>query len=144
MSNATEERQNLIEAVNALPDEALTELVSFVEYLRYKTLQPENSQPRKQNFLLTVAGLGSSGQDDISDSDEEILGNEIDPIDGWKLFKFSESLQQRMETLLDMKKADQLMAEEVTELDTIGELVRVASPTENQIFTHINAMMAAS
>jgi hypothetical protein len=49
-----------------------------------------------------------------------------------------------MEILLDKKKADQLMAEEVTELDTIGELVRVASPTENQIFTHINAMMAAS
>jgi Protein of unknown function (DUF2281) len=83
MSNATEERQNLIEAVNALPDEALTELVSFVEYLRYKTLQPENSQPRKQNFLLTVAGLGSSGQNDISDSDEEILCNEIDPTHGW-------------------------------------------------------------
>jgi hypothetical protein len=83
MSNATEERQNLIEAVNALPDEALTELVSFVEYLHYKTLQPENFKPRKQNFLLTVAGLGSSGQNDISDSDEEILGNEIDPIHGW-------------------------------------------------------------
>jgi hypothetical protein len=93
---------------------------------------------------LTVAGLGSSGKNDISDSDEEILRNEIDPVDGWKLFKFSESLQQRMETLLDKKKADQLMAEEVTELDTIGELDRVASPTENQIFTHINAMMAAS
>jgi Protein of unknown function (DUF2281) len=83
MSNATEERQNLIEAVNALPDEALTELVSFVEYLRHKTLQPENSKPRKQNFLLTVAGLGNSGQDDISDSDEEILRNEIGPIHGW-------------------------------------------------------------
>ena len=69
MSNATEERQNLIEAVNALPDEALTELVSFVEYLRYKTLQPDHSNPPKQNFLLAVAGLGDSGQTDISDSD---------------------------------------------------------------------------
>jgi hypothetical protein len=59
----------------------------------------------------------------------------LEKVDGWKLFKFSESLQQRMETLLDKKKADQLMAEEVTELDTIGELDR--------IFTHINAMMAA-
>jgi hypothetical protein len=83
MSNATEERQNLIEAVNALPDEALTELVSFVEYLRYKTLQPDRSNPPKQNFLLAVAGLGNSGQNDISDSDEEILRNEIDPIYGW-------------------------------------------------------------
>lgn len=83
MSKATKERQNLIEAVNALPDEALTELVSFVDYLRYKTLQPNNSKPPKQNFLLTVAGLGNSSQTDISDSDEEILRNEIDPIYGW-------------------------------------------------------------
>jgi hypothetical protein len=83
MSKATEERQHLIEAVNALPDEAITDLVSFVEYLRYKTLQPENAQPPKQNFLLTVAGLGNSSQSDISDSDEEILRNEIDPIYGW-------------------------------------------------------------
>jgi hypothetical protein len=65
------------------------------------------------------------------------LINEIclEQVDGWKLFKFSESLQQRMEILLDKKKADQLVAEEITELDTIGELDR--------IFTHINAMMAA-
>lgn len=59
----------------------------------------------------------------------------LEKVDGWKLFKFSESLQQRMEILLDKKKADQLVAEEITELDTIGELDR--------IFTHINAMMAA-
>jgi hypothetical protein len=32
---------------------------------------------------LTVAGLGNSGQSDISDSDEEILHNEVDPIYGW-------------------------------------------------------------
>jgi hypothetical protein len=59
----------------------------------------------------------------------------IEKVDGWKLFKFSESLQQRMEQLLEKKKVDQLMAEEVAELDAIGELDR--------IFTHINAMMAA-
>jgi hypothetical protein len=40
-----------------------------------------------------------------------------------------------MEQLLEKKKADQLMAEEAAELDTIGELDR--------IFTHINAMMVA-
>jgi hypothetical protein len=56
-------------------------------------------------------------------------------VDGWKLFKFSASLQQRMEVLLEKKKDDLLAAEELTELDTIGELDR--------IFTHINAMMAA-
>ena len=58
----------------------------------------------------------------------------IKKVDRWKLFKFSESLQQRMEQLLE-KKADQLMAEEAAELDAIGELDR--------IFTHINAMMLA-
>ncbi len=59
----------------------------------------------------------------------------IEQVGTWKLFKFSEVLQQRMEVLLDKKKADQLVAEEVLELETIGELDR--------IFTHINAMMAA-
>jgi hypothetical protein len=59
----------------------------------------------------------------------------IEKVDRWKLLKFSEPLQQRMEQLLEKKKADQLMAEEAAELDAIGELDR--------IFTHINAMMVA-
>jgi hypothetical protein len=59
----------------------------------------------------------------------------IEKVGQWSLFKFSEPLQQRMELLLDKKKADQLSAEETEELDAIGELDR--------IFTHINAMMAA-
>jgi len=83
MSNLTVKRQNLIEAVNTLPDEVLIELSSFVEYLRYKTSKPQTSEPPNQNFLLTVAALGKSGQSNISDSDEEILHNEIDPIQGW-------------------------------------------------------------
>jgi hypothetical protein len=58
----------------------------------------------------------------------------LEQVEGWKLFKFSESLQQRMKILLGKKKADQLIADEVIELDTIGELDR--------IFTHINAMIA--
>jgi hypothetical protein len=53
----------------------------------------------------------------------------------WNLFKFSESLQLQMETLLDKKKEDLLSPEEVAELDAIGELDR--------IFTHINAMIAS-
>ena len=57
----------------------------------------------------------------------------IEKVDRWKLFKFSQSLQQRMEKLLEKKKDDRLIAEEVAELDAIGELDR--------IFTHINAMM---
>ncbi len=59
----------------------------------------------------------------------------IEKVEGWKLFKFSESLQQRRSQLLENKKADQLIAEEAAELDAIGELDR--------IFTHIDSMMAA-
>ncbi len=70
MSEITIERQNLIQAINTLPDEALIELSSFVQYLCYKTLQPSIAESPKQNFLLMIAGLGQSGQSHISDSDD--------------------------------------------------------------------------
>jgi hypothetical protein len=54
----------------------------------------------------------------------------------WNLFKFSESLQLRMETLLDKKKEDLLSPEDVAELDAIGELDR--------ILTHLNATIASA
>jgi transcriptional regulator with AAA-type ATPase domain len=72
----------LIQSINTLPDEALTELVNFLEYLKYKTLH-QKPQPSQQNFLLSIAALGQSGQTNISESDEEILRNEIDPVHGW-------------------------------------------------------------
>jgi hypothetical protein len=59
----------------------------------------------------------------------------MEQVGDWNLFKFSESLQLRMESLLERKKTDQLSPEEVGELDAIGELDR--------IFTHINAMLTA-
>ena len=55
--------------------EELTEEVS---------LQHLKIEPPQRNFLLTVAALGKSGQSNISESDEEILRNEIDPIYGWR------------------------------------------------------------
>ncbi len=60
---------------------------------------------------------------------------QLEKIDNWNLFKFSKSLQLRMESLLEKKKADQITPDEIAELDAIGELDR--------IFTHINAMLAA-
>jgi hypothetical protein len=60
---------------------------------------------------------------------------QLQKVDDWTLFKFSESLQQRMETLLEKKKADQLTPNELFEINAIGELDR--------IFTHVNAMLAA-
>jgi hypothetical protein len=59
----------------------------------------------------------------------------IKKVGDWNLFKFSKSLQLRMESLLEKKKTDQLSPEEVGEMDAIGELDR--------IFTHINAMIMA-
>lgn len=60
---------------------------------------------------------------------------QLEQVGNWNLFKFSESLQLRMENLLEKKKADQIVPDEIAELDAIGELDR--------IFTHINAMLAA-
>ncbi len=60
---------------------------------------------------------------------------QLEKVGNWNLFKFNESLQLRMENLLEKKKADQISLDEIAELETIGELDR--------IFTHINAMLAA-
>ena len=59
---------------------------------------------------------------------------QLEKVGNWNLFKFSESLQLRMESLLEKKKADQITPDEISELDAIGELDR--------IFTRINAMLA--
>lgn len=60
---------------------------------------------------------------------------QVEKVDKFNLFKFSDELQNRMENLLERKKADLLTPEEVIELEAIGELDR--------IFTHINAMLVA-
>jgi hypothetical protein len=85
MERTTVERQKLIEAVSTLPDEVLFELASFLDYLSHKSLQRRTPTSNAANFLFAVAGLGSSGQSDISERDEEILRNEIDPVYGWNL-----------------------------------------------------------
>jgi hypothetical protein len=78
------ERQKLIEAVGSLPDENLPELASFLDYLRYKSEHSKAPSQNASSFLHAIAGLGSSGQQDISERDEEILSTEIDPIYGWQ------------------------------------------------------------
>ena len=83
MDGIIAERQKLIEAVSTLPDEALLELASFLDSLRYKSVQRREPDNNAANFLIAVAGLGNSGQHDVSDLDEEILGSEIDPVYGW-------------------------------------------------------------
>ena len=51
------------------------------------------------------------------------------------LFKFTEKLGDRLQELLDKKKADTLEPAETLELETISEL--------DDIFSYINAVMAA-
>ncbi len=85
MDATTVERQKLIEAIGTLPDENLPELASFLDYLRYKSDQSKAPDQSAASFLHAIAGLGSSGQHDISERDEEILRQEIDPIYGWQL-----------------------------------------------------------
>ncbi len=81
--------------------------------------------------LLTEANMITT----LSKPSSLIHEIQIEKVGDWTLFKFTESLQLRMESLLEKKKADQLTPDEVTELDAIGELDR--------IFTYINAMLAA-
>jgi len=83
MDISTIERQKLLEAVRDLPEEVLVELASFLDYLRYKSAQRRELDNHSASFLSAVVGLGNSGQQDVSERDEEILRNEIDPIRGW-------------------------------------------------------------
>lgn len=83
MDISTVERQKLLEAVRDLPEEVLVELASFLDYLRYKSVQLREMDNHSASFLTAVAGLGNSGQQDVSERDEEILRNEIDPVSGW-------------------------------------------------------------
>jgi len=83
MDISTVERQKLLETVRDLPEEVLVELASFLDYLRYKSAQRRELDNNSASFLTAVAGLGNSGQQEISERDEEILCNEIDPVHGW-------------------------------------------------------------
>ncbi|NEP60544.1 MAG: hypothetical protein F6K31_26680 [Symploca sp. SIO2G7] len=62
-------------------------------------------------------------------------GLRIQQINNLSLFKFTDELGNRMQELLDKKKADTLTPDEIIELETIGEL--------DNIFSYINAVIAA-
>ena len=59
----------------------------------------------------------------------------VQKVNDLMLFKFTETLGERMQELLDRKKADMLSPDEALELETIGEL--------DNIFSYINSVMAA-
>lgn len=82
MDTLSQNRAQLIESVETLPEELLAELDSFLKYLKFKASEPA-SKKVGNDFLLSIAGLGESQETDISERDEEILAQEIDPIRGW-------------------------------------------------------------
>jgi len=62
-------------------------------------------------------------------------GLQVQQINNLTLFKFTDELGDRLQALLDKKKADSLTLEEALELEAIGEL--------DEIFSYINAVMTA-
>lgn len=71
------------------------------------------------------------------------VGIHIQKVRGLNLFKFTDDLQARLEVLIERQKANVLTPEEAAELAGITELVRVAPPAENRIFTLMNARIIA-
>jgi hypothetical protein len=62
-------------------------------------------------------------------------GLRVQQINNLALFKFTDELGDRLQTLLDKKKSDSLTSDETLELGAIGEL--------DEIFSYINAVIAA-
>lgn len=86
MSTSTAKRQQIIEEIDTLPEDALSELASFIEYLRYKSVEQKSEAPQA-NFLLSITGLGTSGETNGSERDEAILASEVDSLHGWSLHR---------------------------------------------------------
>ena len=82
MNTVTPTRQQIIEVIDNLSEDAFSELVNFIGYLRYKSGEIK-TEPPHNSFLLSIVGLGSSTEKDVSKRDEEILANEVNPIRGW-------------------------------------------------------------
>ena len=78
MNSLTPTRQQIIELLDNLPQEAFSELVNFIGYLRYKTVETKTETPHN-SFLLSIVGLGASTEKDVFERDEEILANEVSP-----------------------------------------------------------------
>jgi hypothetical protein len=84
MNTLTPTRQQIIELIDNLPEDAFPELVNFIGYLRYKSVETKIETPHNR-FLLSIVGLGASNEQDISERAEEILANEVNPIRGWSI-----------------------------------------------------------
>lgn len=76
----------LAEAIASLDLEEMRQLQTIIEQkLSNQEASSENHRKSGTEFLMSIANLGSSNVGDISERDEEILRDEIDPIHGWSI-----------------------------------------------------------
>ncbi len=63
------DHNELIRTIKGLPEEALPELANFIDFLQFKMNLPKTAEKRNKSsaFLLSIAGLGASDEDDISE-----------------------------------------------------------------------------
>lgn len=72
----------LAEALSSLDIEEMRQLQAMIDQ---KIFEKESESKKGSNFLMSIAGLGSSEVEDTSERDEEILQNEINPLHGWSI-----------------------------------------------------------
>lgn len=82
METITPSRPQLIQVVNQLPQEALSELASFLSYLQFKTENLPTQNNNGSDFLMSITALGEADET-LAERDEEILIEEIDSVRGW-------------------------------------------------------------
>ncbi len=77
-------RHQLIDVINNLPSEVLPELANYLSYIQFKIARPAQTEKSTSgsSFLLSIAGIGEA-EENLSQCDEDILQQEIDPIRGW-------------------------------------------------------------
>ena len=76
VASKQETKEKVIAILDELPDAALAEVVSFVEYQRYKLSQPEPSQVQTTRFKPTPMGGLFKGAN-ITDEDIAVARREM-------------------------------------------------------------------
>jgi hypothetical protein len=88
-----------------------------------------------QKLKSKISNLKNAMSTELKPSSLLPKGMRIQQINHLTLFKFTDELGDRLQTLLDKKKADTLTVTENLELEAIAEL--------DEIFSYINAAIAA-
>jgi hypothetical protein len=86
MNQSIVARHQLIDVINNLPSEVLPELANYLSYIQFKIARPAQTEKSASgsSFLLSIAGIGEA-EENLSQCDEDILQQEIDPVRGWGL-----------------------------------------------------------